>query len=106
MVRQEIAKLQTIIAADQSVDNINSSLKWSDFTTKIARKALILGVVLIGLYLWNGSYGLTAYIANIFEQTGSPLSPNMSAILIGVAQLAGTCIAIVTVDCFGRKVPT
>lgn len=105
MVRQEIAKLQTIIAADQSASNINAS-KWSDFTTKIARKALILGVVLIGLYLWNGSYGLTAYIANIFEQTGSPLSPNMSAILIGVAQLAGTCIAIVTVDCFGRKVPT
>lgn len=103
IVQQEIAKLQTTIADDQNANNIDSSLKWSDFTTKVAQKALFLGVVLIGLYVWNGIYGMSAYIANIVEQAGSPLSPNVSVIVIGFIQVISVCIAIATVDWFGRK---
>lgn len=104
LLKFEIRKLKTIIADDQNVSDIKNSLKFSDFTTKPARKALILGIVLVGLYLWNGSYALSAYITNIFEQTGSILSPNMSTIVIGIVQVVGTCVAAATVDSFGRKV--
>lgn len=96
--------MKTIIADYQSANNFKNTLKFSDFTTKTARKALILGIVLIGLYVWNGIYGLSAYIANIFELTGSTLSPNMSTIVIGIVQVIGTCVGAATCDRFGRKV--
>lgn len=47
---------------------------------------------------------MSAYIANIFEQTGSTLSPNISTIVVGIVQVFGTCVAVSTVDRFGRKV--
>lgn len=104
ILKFEIRKLKAIIADDQNASDMNKSLKCSDFTTKPAQKALMLGIVLVGLYLWNGSYALSAYITNIFEQTGSILSPNMSTIVIGIVQVVGTCVAAATVDHFGRKV--
>lgn len=104
IIQQEIRKLRTTIADDQNANDIKASVKWSDFTTKIARKALILGIVLVMLYIWNGVYGLSGYIATIFQQTGSTLSPNMSAIVLGVCQIVGFCIAAATVDRCGRKV--
>lgn len=104
ILKLEIRKLKTIITDDQHACDIKISPKWSDFITKIARKAFTFGIILIGLYIWNGIYGMSAYVTNIFEQTGSTLSPNMSTIVVGIVQVIGTCIAAATVDRFGRKV--
>lgn len=104
ILKLEIKKLKAIITDDQNANYVKASLKWTDFTTKVARKALFLGIVLVGLYLWNGSYALSAYITNIFEQTGSTLPPNMSTIVIGIVQVISVCIAAATIDRFGRKV--
>lgn len=104
IVKLEIKELKATICDDQNANNIRTSLKWTDFTTTIARKSLFIGIVLVGVYLWNGSYALSAYITNIFELTGSTLPPNMSTIVIGIVQVVGTCIAAGTVDRFGRKV--
>lgn len=73
-------------------------------TTAIARKALITGVFLVALYIFSGLTPMSFYTATIFQETGSNLSPNVSAIVIGVVQLIGTCIATELVERAGRKV--
>ena len=65
---------------------------------------MITGIVLVVLYIYSGITPMTFYTATIFQDTGSNLSPNMSAIVIGVIQLIGTCVATDLVERVGRKV--
>lgn len=44
------------------------------------------------------------YAGQIFKDSGSHLSPNLSAIVIGVIQLVGTFTPTILVDRVGRKV--
>lgn len=45
------------------------------------------------------------YTATIFAESGSSLSPNMAAIVVGVIQLVGSYFSTVLVERAGRKVP-
>lgn len=65
---------------------------------------MIKGLFLVVLSVFNGVTVMTVYTANIFEATGSTLSPNMSSIVVGAIQLLGTCVAINLVERVGRKV--
>lgn len=82
----------------------DNSLKWSDFTTKEAKKALLIGIVLVVLNQCCGCFALLNYTAKIFEESGSSLSPNKSAIIVGVIQLFGSMIPTFLADRAGRKV--
>lgn len=82
----EIDKLKSALGNSENVNNNND---WTPETTKIARRALITGIVLVVLYIYSGVTPMTFYTATIFQETGSNLSPNMSAIVIGVIQLIG-----------------
>lgn len=44
------------------------------------------------------------YTATIFKESGSNLTPNMSAIVIGTIQVIGTIISTSLVEKAGRKV--
>lgn len=44
------------------------------------------------------------YTALIFRESGSTISPNFSAIIVGIIQLLGTYVATFSVDRCGRKV--
>lgn len=76
-------------------------MKCSDFTTKAARKSITIGIVLIVISLLNGITPF--YAAEIFEETGSTLSSNMSAIIIGIVRIIAIAIAMYFVDRVGRK---
>lgn len=52
----------------------------------------------------NGAFAMLTYTATIFEESGSNLTPNMSAIVIGLIQLFGTYISTNLVEKMGRKV--
>ena len=43
------------------------------------------------------------YTATIFEQSGSNISPNLSAVIVGATQLLGTYVATFLVDRLGRR---
>lgn len=90
-----------ILADDLGQSN---SLKWSDFTTTIARKAIIIGVVLVSMNQLTGVAAILAYTAYVFREAGSNLSPNLSAIVIGVILVIGVIISLSLVDRLGRKV--
>lgn len=82
----------------------SSKSSWSDVTSGLVSKTMIISIVLIVLNTCNGTIAISGYVSNMFEDTGSNMSPNMSAIVIGIIQLFGTCVAMKLVDRFGRKV--
>lgn len=89
-------------AQRQTIATNEASLKWSDFTTKAARKSIVLGIVLVSICILNGV--TTYYTAEIFEATGSNISSNKSAIITGIIPVIAVAIAMYLVDRVGRKV--
>lgn len=110
------------------IENVNvndSKLTWQDFSKKIsfilnikfliysiiyildtnvARKSFLISIVLMALNQFCGCFAMLNYTASIFKESGSNLSPNMSAIVIGVIQLVGAYCSTFLVEKAGRKV--
>lgn len=79
-------------------------ITFRDFCTPHARKALIIGVFLLWVKTFTGLYVMVTYAGQIFAKSGSSISPNASAIVIGFIQLAGTYVATLLVDRLGRRI--
>lgn len=71
------------------------------FATK---KALLIGMVLVTLNQFSGCFALINYTAHIFAEAGSNLDPNVSAMVVGAIQLAGSYVSTMVVDRCKRKV--
>lgn len=80
------------------------SLQWSDLMTRAGKQAMMIGIVLCALQQFCGCFGMLSYTAIIFEEAGSSMSPNMSAIVVGALQLLGSYVSMLLVDRTGRKV--
>lgn len=68
------------------------------------RKAFTIGFALILLHEFCGCFTMINYTATIFAESGSDISPNLSAIICGAIQLLGTLVSTKLVDRAGRKV--
>ncbi|KAM7362746.1 facilitated trehalose transporter Tret1-like [Cochliomyia hominivorax] len=79
------------------------SLTYKDFVTKDALKAFFTAFMLMALNQFSGSFAFTNYMSDIFAQTGTDIAPNTCTIVMGVAQIMGTCFTMIIVDRFGRK---
>lgn len=103
IIHSEIDRLKiAIISASDKPSG--SSFSWSDLMTNRARKAMTIGIVLTALNQFSGCCAMLFYISIIFEASGSNLTPNMSAILVGAIQLVGSIVATNLIDRAGRKV--
>lgn len=80
----EITEIKRILNGE-----IMEKSEWSAKTIVIAWKAIITGLVMAVLFVYSGVTPMTAYAATIFQETGSSLSANTSAMLIGAIQLLG-----------------
>lgn len=69
-----------------------------------SRKAILIGLVLLALNQSTGLFAMTVYTGTIFAESGSNLSPNAAAIVVGGIQLVGTYFATILVDRNGRRV--
>ncbi|XP_055858511.1 facilitated trehalose transporter Tret1-like isoform X2 [Episyrphus balteatus] len=74
-----------------------------DFLTKRSLNALGIGSILMGVYMLSGNFAIINYSSLIFADAGSILSPNASSIIVGIAQILGSCSATILVDRLGRK---
>lgn len=101
----EITKLiATVGICVDATKTDENSLKWSDFTMNPGKKAMLIGTVLAALNQLSGVFAMLNYTASIFEDAGSNMTPNLSAIVVGVIQLFGSYMSTVLVDRAGRKV--
>lgn len=103
IIDYEINALKQSLDINVKVDNKTSS-HCSDSTSRIGRKAMIIATILIDIYTLSGFLAISNYASNIFQDTGSCLSPNTATIIVNLINLIGTCIVIQLVDRLGRKV--
>lgn len=68
------------------------------------RKAFLIGISLMAFNQFCGCFAMLNYTATIFQQSGSNLTPNMSAIIVGAIQLLGSYMSTILVERAGRKV--
>lgn len=67
------------------------------------RQPIIISLALVMLQEMSGCYTMLSYTATIFEDSGSIISANLSAIIVGTVQLIGAFISIILVDRIARK---
>lgn len=71
---------------------------------RAARKAMLIGLFLMFLHEFCGCFTMINYTATIFRESGSEISPGLSAIIVATVQLVGTIVSMKLVDRAGRKV--
>lgn len=71
--------------------------------SKASRKALIIGLVLVAVNQLSGCFAFINYTAEIFMESGSSLTPNMSAIVVAVIQVVGSTISTLAIGKLSRK---
>lgn len=103
MIESEIFKLKATLNSETEKSSENK-FDWRDLTKNPARKSLIIAIFLSALNQFSGCCAMLFYVAYIFSLSGSNLSPNKSAILVGVIQLVGAFVSTQLVDRAGRKV--
>uniref|UniRef100_A0A336KQ34 CSON014045 protein n=1 Tax=Culicoides sonorensis TaxID=179676 RepID=A0A336KQ34_CULSO len=91
------------ISEEKSENKNDIQMKLSDFTTPVARRAMIIGIGLVILNQFCGCFAMINYTATIFAKAGSNLSPNVSAMIVGFIQILGSYISTVLVERAGRK---
>ncbi|XP_031622894.1 facilitated trehalose transporter Tret1-like isoform X2 [Contarinia nasturtii] len=101
VLQSEMNKLKNSLQGDSTKKSV--SIKWCDLTSGAGRKAMTIGIVLAALNQLCGCFAMLQYTANIFKEAGSAMSPNMSAIVVGVIQLIGSYVTTALVDRTGRK---
>lgn len=101
ILQVELNKLQLLQEKSPSGDG---KLCLADFTTITARKALLICLMLCSLNQLCGCFAMMNYTATIFQEAGSNLAPNSSAIIVGIIQLFGAYASTILVDRAGRKV--
>lgn len=104
MLTFEIKKLKAILDDIRMENSRTGRFKWRDLTKGNNFKALVFGVILVALNIFSGVFTMLNYTALVFKETGSNLSPNVSAIIVGCIQLLGAILATDFIDRFGRKV--
>uniref|UniRef100_A0A0A9WAF4 Facilitated trehalose transporter Tret1 n=1 Tax=Lygus hesperus TaxID=30085 RepID=A0A0A9WAF4_LYGHE len=97
MARQE---LDTIKPRNDNVVHITFR---EAFKTKATKFALTVSMLAYLLQTLSGIHAVMNYAGLIFEESGSPLSPENSAILISSLTLASSLISLVLMDKTGRK---
>lgn len=105
---EELAKLKKLAADGEIEANHMSPLRWADFQTEHARKALIIGTALVLLNTCSGVLFILFHSTMTFYRAGLndlPLdTSNISMLSIYSATFVAKLAAMQTVDHIGRKV--
>ncbi|KAJ8942451.1 hypothetical protein NQ318_002663 [Aromia moschata] len=85
--------------------NLDEEGHFSDILRKSElRKALMISVVLIVAQAMSGYCAITFYLQTIFEEVGSELPPEISALIVGVVLLVSSFISPFLIDRLGRRI--
>lgn len=77
------------------------------FTSTVSKRALRtlgMGIMLMIINVFTGSFALLNYTSSIFFAIETDIHPNTNTTIIGVVQIIGTITAIILVDRYGRKI--
>ncbi|XP_063702742.1 facilitated trehalose transporter Tret1-like [Culicoides brevitarsis] len=100
---KELAALKNCDVQSANNKILKEKIQITDFASRHAKRAVLIGVVLVVLNQFCGCFAMLNYTASIFEKAGSTLSPNISAIIVGFIQIVGSFFSTILVDRAGRK---
>ncbi|CAG2065500.1 unnamed protein product, partial [Timema podura] len=102
-VDRELEKLTEVL--NRSKEYSSSGFSISElFTKRGSRRAMLICMgfaINMGL---SGSFALMTFTVRIFQESGSELSPDLSAIFVAILQCVGVFLTSVIVDRAGRKI--
>ncbi|XP_055545654.1 facilitated trehalose transporter Tret1-2 homolog isoform X1 [Wyeomyia smithii] len=98
----ELVKLQDTFS-DEKQSIPQDEITWADLSSRHARKAFLIGICLMAFNQFCGCFAMLNYTASVFAESGSSLTANMSAIVIGTIQMFGSYFSTVLVERAGRK---
>lgn len=87
-----------------SNSNDGIGLTFADLRSTSTRRAILLGVLLMAMTQFCGSFAIINYSATIFALAGSTLHPNVSAMVVAALQVLSTVTFASLVGRVGRKV--
>ncbi|XP_037040478.1 facilitated trehalose transporter Tret1-like isoform X2 [Bradysia coprophila] len=91
-------------AVGEADGNVNTSrLRISDVTTKPGSRAMLIAIVLVLLNQGSGVFTLMNYSAEIFQESGSFLSENLSSVIVQSIQAIGACFVAFLIEKGGRR---
>ncbi|XP_017893631.1 facilitated trehalose transporter Tret1-like [Ceratina calcarata] len=100
-VEQALSHLQTE-AKEQNITG--RTIKLSDlFRDRATIKGLVITLGLFSSQQLSGINAVMSYTQSIFETSGSSLSPNNSAIIVGFIQLCGSFLSTTLMERAGRR---
>ncbi|XP_065084145.1 facilitated trehalose transporter Tret1-like [Ochlerotatus camptorhynchus] len=100
--KMELVKLKDAFG-DENQTLQDEKITWGDLISSHARKAFLIGISLMALNQFCGCFAMLNYTASIFNESGSTLSANTSAIVIGSIQMVGSYFSTMLVERAGRK---
>ncbi|XP_030554116.1 facilitated trehalose transporter Tret1-2 homolog [Drosophila novamexicana] len=96
------------IGADLAAMEADSKKEKTNIFKSLSRKVTIKGlcitITLLLFQQFSGINGICFYVATIFEEAGTGMSPAISTILIGVVGVVALIPAILFVDMAGRRI--
>lgn len=110
MIQDEIERFENQIGDHSKVNDCSSekmpgnTLKWQNLSSNPGRKALIIGVVLALLNHISGNFALINYAGTIFKESGSIISENESALVVGAILCFSTLVSPLFINRLGRRV--
>ncbi|KAF6199163.1 hypothetical protein GE061_007188 [Apolygus lucorum] len=99
---QELAR-QEMETIKPRNDNVVRLTVRQAFRTKATKFALIVSMLAFLFQTLSGIHAILNYTGLIFEESGSPLTPQNSSILIASLTLVSSAISLVLMDKAGRK---
>ncbi|KAK0080751.1 hypothetical protein PV325_013378 [Microctonus aethiopoides] len=102
-VDKELLRLEEFEKANSNDDNNRSVSVKSLFKDRGTIKGLIISLVLLNGQQLCGISIVVVYTSKIFEIAQSSLSPNASAIIVGVIQVIGSVLSTLLVERAGRR---
>ncbi|XP_004527357.2 facilitated trehalose transporter Tret1-2 homolog isoform X2 [Ceratitis capitata] len=97
----KFSELRDSVLAQKSQTDV---VTWRDFVSKRALRTLGMGIMLMIINVFTGSFALLNYTSSIFFAIETDIHPNTNTTIIGVVQIIGTITAIILVDRYGRKI--
>ncbi|CAG2062833.1 unnamed protein product [Timema podura] len=101
-ISTEIAKLRRI--SQENRERMEAMGLKEAFLSRATIKGLTIGLGLCLNQQLSGLYAVLVYTVNIFQESGSSVSPYVATILVGILQIFGSYIASLLVDRAGRRV--
>nr|CAD7461952.1 unnamed protein product [Timema tahoe] len=101
-ISTEIAKLRRI--SQENRERMEAMGLKEALLSRATIKGLTIGLGLCLNQQLSGLYAVLVYTVNIFQESGSSVSPYVATILVGILQIFGSYIASLLVDRAGRRV--